>query len=191
MEDTSFVVDPVKLVRTSDVYGSQTRDGSQFREMGKLVNSEIFWKIQNIIPAAVFTQRPAFYSGGGGILGTADDYASYLMMIVNGGSLNGVQILKPETVAIHTTPLISDIGALQRAFGEAARYMTFGGGYGIKNEPDNVNEVDYYFWAGAFNTFFWVDPYDGSAGVFLTSHWPVQYNISDRLEQIVDEARLK
>ena len=79
---------------------------------------------------------------------------------------------------------------MRRAFGEAARYMKFGAGFGIKNEPDDLNKVDYYFWAGAFNTFFWIDPKDNSVGLFLTSHWPVVYNISDRLEEIVDQARL-
>jgi CubicO group peptidase (beta-lactamase class C family) len=49
--------------------------------------------------------------------------------------------------------------------------------------------VDYYFWGGLFNTFFWIDPRDASVGVFSTHHFPVQYNIIDDVEDIVDAAR--
>lgn len=191
MSDTGFVLDVLQVPRASDIYGSQPiQPDVPFREIGNLESSGINWKVQNVVPAAFYQQSPEFYSGGGGILSTADDYARYLMMVANKGSYEGLEIIKPETAKIHTQPLITDISALAQAFGDAAQYMTFGGGFGIKNEPENVEEVDYYFWAGAFNTFFWIDPKDKSVGLFLTAHWPVQYNISDRLEQIVDEARL-
>ena len=192
MSDTGFALDVLQVPRASDIYGSQPiQPEVPYREIGRLDSSDIDWKLQNVIPAAFYQQAPEFYSGGGGLLSTADDYAKYLMMIANGGNYEGVNIIKPETTLIHTQPLITDISALAQAFGDAAQYMTFGGGFGIKNEPENLERVDYFFWAGAFNTFFWVDPADRSVGLFLTAHWPVQYNISDRLEQIVDEARIK
>jgi CubicO group peptidase (beta-lactamase class C family) len=192
MESTGFTIAQQNLSNASDIYGSQPYDPSlQFSPLGRLSDGSIDWKIQNVIPAAFFQQSPAFYSGGGGILSTADDYARYLTMIANDGTFEGSRILDQQSLETHTKPLISDISALARAFGDAAQYMTFGGGFGIKNEPKNLEQVDYYFWAGAFNTFFWIDPSDRSIGLFLTAHWPVQYNISDRLEQIVDEARVR
>ena len=192
MESTGFTIAQQNLSNASDIYGSQPYDPSlQFSPLGRLSDESIDWKIQNVIPAAFFQQSPAFYSGGGGILSTADDYARYLTMIANDGVFEGSRILDQQSLETHTKPLISDISALARAFGDAAQYMTFGGGFGIKNEPKNLEQVDYYFWAGAFNTFFWIDPSDRSIGLFLTAHWPVQYNISDRLEQIVDEARVR
>ena len=192
MESTGFTIAQQNLSNASDIYGSQPYDPSlQFSPLGRLSDESIDWKIQNVIPAAFFQQSPAFYSGGGGILSTADDYARYLTMIANDGTFEGSRILDQQSLETHTKPLISDISALARAFGDAAQYMTFGGGFGIKNEPKNLEQVDYYFWAGAFNTFFWIDPSDRSIGLFLTAHWPVQYNISDRLEQIVDEARVR
>ena len=125
-------------------------------------------------------------------MSSAKDYATYLSMITNNGSLDGSEILKPEFAKLHTASLAPGISAegFLRAFGDAAEYMGFGGGFGIKNEPADNSAVDYIFWGGAFNTFFWVDLEDKSVGLFLTAHWPVQYNISDVLEQIVDEARL-
>ena len=49
-----------------------------------------------------------------------------------------------------------DLGleAFRANFGEAASYMKFGGGLGIKMEEDGSGSADYYFWGGAANTFF-------------------------------------
>ena len=68
--------------------------------------------------------------------------------------------------------------------------MAFGGGVGIKRESESSDQVDYYFWGGMCNTAFWIDPIDGSSGVFLTTHCPGQYNVTEELEQIIDDARL-
>jgi len=195
MENTGFLLTPSQAKNTSSVYGSQSLDPrARFQPLGKISTQQepIDWKIAEVIPSAAFTIKPPFYSGGGGILSSAKDYAIYLSMIANNGSLNGVEILKPEFAKLHTASLAPGVSAegFLRAFGDAAEYMGFGGGFGIKNEPEDNSAVDYIFWGGAFNTFFWVDLEDKSVGLFLTAHWPVQYNISDVLEQIVDEARL-
>ena len=63
-------------------------------------------------------------------------------------------------------------------------------GNGIKQQPNDDSEIDYYFWGGAANTAFWFDPIDGSVGIFFTAFLPGQYNIADDLEQIIDDARL-
>ena len=112
-------------------------------------------------------------------------------MVANDGVIDGKRILGEEFAKNHKISLVDlESEALANAFGEAAKYMTFGGGFGIKREPDNQTKTDYIFWAGAFNTFFWLDLSDNSIGIFFTAHWPVKYNISDNMEQIVDEARL-
>ena len=41
-----------------------------------------------------------FYPGGGGLFSTAPDYIAFLRMLLNGGSDDGAQVLKPETVAL-------------------------------------------------------------------------------------------
>ncbi len=38
-------------------------------------------------------------AGGSGLVGTASDYARFLQMLLNGGTLDGKRYLKPETVA--------------------------------------------------------------------------------------------
>src|SRR6202171_1551962 len=44
-------------------------------------------------------QRPEFFMGGGGAFSTPRDYLAFLQMLLNGGSLNGARVLRPETVA--------------------------------------------------------------------------------------------
>ena len=195
MSQSQFVISEAQVSKMSNIFGSLPFNPTvKFKTIGK-VNPDpdaIDWKIGEVLPVSVFTQEPAFYSGGGGILSTANDYATYLSMVANGGTWGGVEILKPELAAMHSKSLVPTLtgDAFRRVFGDAADFMTFGGGFGVKKEPDDTTKIDYIFWAGAFNTFFWIDPNDGSIGLFLTAHWPVQYNISDSLEQIVDEARL-
>jgi CubicO group peptidase (beta-lactamase class C family) len=131
-------------------------------------------------------------SAGGGMFASSSDYLKYISMMADGGKFKGEQIIKEEIAAIQFQNLVPGLGleAFEDAFGEAAEYMTFGGGFGIKSEEGDSDEADYYFWGGIFNTFFWIDLRDRSVGVFSTHHYPVQYNIIDDLEQIVDDARL-
>jgi CubicO group peptidase (beta-lactamase class C family) len=193
MSSTGFSVPPEKLSNTVSIYGSEPlAPNAPFKLIGptKTEFDSIDWKIGLALPAAYYTRKPAFYSGGGGLLSTPDDFAKYLTMVANDGSFNGRVILKKEFADNHKTSLVAlDTEALSNAFGEAAQYMTFGGGFGIKREPDNQELIDYIFWAGAFNTFFWLDLEDDSIGIFFTAHFPVKYNISDEMEELVDEAR--
>ena len=78
--------------------------------------------------------------------------------------------------------------AFTRAFGEdVSSYMKFTAGFGMKMIE---KEVDYFFWGGAANTFFWLDKANDSLGVFATQLAPSVYNVSDSIEEIVDQARL-
>src|SRR5215471_13076179 len=57
-------------------------------------------------PNAAFgdaTQKPNIFSGGGGMLSTAGDYARFCQMLLNGGELEGVRILAPKTIALMTS----------------------------------------------------------------------------------------
>ena len=54
---------------------------------------------------------PKVLSGGGGIYSTAPDYLTLLQALLNGGSLRGTSILRPETVALMSANQIGDIEA--------------------------------------------------------------------------------
>jgi CubicO group peptidase (beta-lactamase class C family) len=196
MQDTFFVLDPNKLAKTSSVFGvginGRGLDGNPIKPLGKLRDADdaINWKIGGVIPAAYLTQKPTWYSGGGGLISSANDYARYLTMIANRGSIDGAQVLSAESANMQIDSLVNlDFEMMREAFGDAYDYITFGGGFGIKREPDNPEVTDYIFWGGLFNTFFWFDPRDNSIGVFLTSHLPAAFNLSDDIEEMVDAAR--
>ena len=98
---------------------------------------------------------PVYYSGGGGLMSSAESYARFAMMLANGGELNGVRILSPATVKLMGSQIISDALPGRRA-GE-------GYGLGVRHVSDRaarrtlVNSGS-FGWSGAYGTHFWVDP---------------------------------
>ncbi len=54
-------------------------------------------------------QEPEFHMGGGGLYSTARDYLAFCRMILGRGTLNGAQVLRPETVALMSRNHIGDI----------------------------------------------------------------------------------
>jgi CubicO group peptidase (beta-lactamase class C family) len=98
---------------------------------------------------------PVYFSGGGGLMSSAESYARFAMMLANGGELNGVRILSPATVSLMGSQIISDTLPGRRA-GE-------GYGLGVRHVNDRAARrtliSDHSFgWSGAYGTHFWVDP---------------------------------
>lgn len=191
MNNSGFFIPPEKRNIASRIYTSL--DASQITpERG---DDGINWKITagpfNAMIESEEDIKPSnCASGGGGLLASVDDFSAFLQMIANGGVLNGNRILKEETVALlfedQTSTLLPE--AFTRAFGEdVSSYMKFTAGFGMKMVDDGV---DYFFWGGAANTFFWLDKDNDSLGVFATQLAPSVYNVSDSIEEIVDQARL-
>src|SRR3974390_821477 len=60
-------------------------------------------------------EKMKWFSGGGGLLSTADDYARFCQMMLNGGELNGVRLLSPKTIAVMTSDQLSP-GMAQSGF---------------------------------------------------------------------------
>ena len=79
--------------------------------------------------------------------------------------------------------------ALQNSFGDFAGNMHFGAGLGIVLKGD-TDQTDYYWWAGAANTFFWIDPDNNTVGIFLSQHFPVTFNLIDKLEAHVEDSQI-
>jgi CubicO group peptidase (beta-lactamase class C family) len=108
-----------------------------------------------------------YLSGGARLFSTAGDYARFLQMLLNGGELNGVRLLKPETVKLMTQNHIGDRAIFTSAHGDG-----FGYGFGVVTTPaahDKTHtSLGSYSWAGAFYTFFWVDPSKELVGVMMT-----------------------
>lgn len=90
MTDTGFSISPDKADRLSATY-LQTAPG-------KLTEDPT----NHLDVAAEPFSRPAFESGGAGLLSTLPDYLKFGTMLLNGGTFGGRRILKEETVRFMT-----------------------------------------------------------------------------------------
>jgi CubicO group peptidase (beta-lactamase class C family) len=102
-------------------------------------------------------------SGGAGMVGTIGDYAHFLQMLLNGGTLDGRRYLKPETVALMTSDHIGPETKIARddLYFPGAD-SGFGLGFAVRTaQPANTPEpLGMYRWDGVAGTFFFVDPTD-------------------------------
>ena len=124
-----------------------------------------------------------FWSGGGGLYSTGRDYLVFLQMLMHQGRFNGVQLLRPQTVAIMGQNQIGDIraGVAKTAMPERSNDFDFfpgmackwGLGYMLTPQPGpNGRSAGSLTWAGIFNTYYWLDPQKRIAGVYLTQILP-------------------
>jgi CubicO group peptidase (beta-lactamase class C family) len=92
------------------------------------------------------------FSGGAGLLSTARDYARFMEMIRNGGTLDGVRVLSPRSVALMTT---NQSGTLHSTNG-----LGFGFGFQTVERYGalGLSSVGAYRWGGAYGSNYLVDP---------------------------------
>ena len=121
--------------------------------------------------------------GGGGLASTAPDYTRFLQMLLNQGTLNGVRIVSPETVAAMGRNHIGSVGvrAVKTALPERSSDFTFvadgrdkwGIGFMITvDAKPGGRSAGSLSWGGLNNTYFWVDHSRGIAGVILMQFLP-------------------
>ena len=120
--------------------------------------------------------------GGGGLASTANDYGRFVRMLLNGGELDGARVLKAETVALmsHNNIGAVSVPALKSALPRSADFTFIADGrdkWGLgflittdqvpgKRSPGSLS------WGGINNTYFWIDPSRGIAGVILMQYLP-------------------
>jgi CubicO group peptidase (beta-lactamase class C family) len=162
MKDTAFWVPSDKTERFTCCYQPEARGGL---------------KLQDDSRKSTYAEPPMLESGGGGLVSTAHDYLRFCRMMLNGGSLDGVQILSPKTVALFSLNYlpggreIADM-AQPGMFSESGYAgVGFSLGCGVNVDvaktrlPGSLGE---YFWGGAAATAFWIDPKEELAVVFMT-----------------------
>ncbi len=117
--------------------------------------------------------KQKWFSGGGGLLSTAPDYARFCQMLLNGGELNGVRLLSPKTIAVMTSDQLPP-GVSRSGYEEMAPTLemgqSFGLGFAVRTaagynpSPGSVGD---YFWAGIYGTYFWIDPQEKMFAVLM------------------------
>jgi CubicO group peptidase (beta-lactamase class C family) len=119
------------------------------------------------IPEAL--QRPRWFSGGGGMVSTAMDYARFCQMLLDGGRIGEAHLVSPKTIELMTAdhlPPGTQYGPnLFTLLGGLAPSPVVGYGFGLgfavrtqEGRSPVPGSVGDYFWAGAYGTYFWVDP---------------------------------
>ena len=123
-------------------------------------------------------QEPEFQMGGGGLYGTAADYLAFEQLFLNQGRAGGRQVLRPETIQLMSQNAIGslDVRLLETAvpaysnnaefFPGMAKKWSLGFMISTKAVPGGRGPGS-LAWAGLGNTYFWIDPARGVAGVIL------------------------
>jgi CubicO group peptidase (beta-lactamase class C family) len=114
--------------------------------------------------------------GDFGLTSTLDDYMRFARMLVNGGELDGVRILKPETVKLMATSQLDD-AVTDRSWLPSKGSVGFGIDFAVRTRPpgsvaENNGVVGEFFWDGAASTLFWVDPVNEITAVLFTQLMP-------------------
>jgi CubicO group peptidase (beta-lactamase class C family) len=109
-------------------------------------------------------QSKTYFSGAGGLVSTAEEYAQFALMLSSGGQWNGKRLLSPKTVELMSSVFVPD----------TLPGRTRGRGYGLSVEVviDPVAagrrvSKGSFGWSGAYGTYFWVDPQEKLIGVMM------------------------
>ena len=160
MRDTAFFVPPEKTVRFTTTY-TALPDGSLRAGFGG---------------CGTYDAKPALLSGGGGLVSTAADYVRFAQMLLDEGELQGVSLLRPETVDVMRTNRLPNslIPIRLGPMWEAPGYG-FGLGFSVLTDADATpygDNVGVFRWWGYGSTYFWIDPVDELIGLVMTQLLP-------------------
>ena len=139
MVDTAFHVPPRHHSRLAAAFGTDPDSGTA-------------------VQLLEVRDPPSFESGGGGLVSTAADYARFLQMLLNGGTLDGSRYLSRKTIELMTA---DHLGTITGAPDLLLPGHGFGLGFAVRlhaGMSPAPGSVGLYFWGGLAGTTFWVDP---------------------------------
>jgi len=127
--------------------------------------------------------------GGAGIVSSLDDYMRFARMLLNKGSLEGVQLLKPSTVKLMSTNHL-DARVTERQWLPDKGNGGFGFDFAVrtgqpKTAEENRGAVGEFFWDGAWTTLFWVDPANNLAAVYFVQSDPFNRSLHRDIRRAV------
>jgi CubicO group peptidase (beta-lactamase class C family) len=180
MPDTGFSVQPAAADRITTLYGRGS--DKRLRVIDDRASSRLL-------------HAPKLQLGGGGLVGTIDDYARFCQMLLAGGTGNGRRILGRPTVDLMRTnhlPAGAQLRevALPGSYGEVG---FDGNGFGLTvavglgpAATGSAGPAGDYMWGGAASTIFWIDPVEDLFVVFMTQLIPSgTYDFRGQLRSLV------
>jgi len=123
------------------------------------------------------------WSGVNALFSTPADYMKFCQMLLNGGEFNGQRLLSRKTVELMT---LNHTGNLYQAPG-------YGYGYGFAVATDVaatnlLGSEGVFYWSGAYNTHFFIDPVEKIIAIFMTQTEPHDFFYHQKLRQFVYQA---
>jgi len=157
MVDTAFYVPEEKKDRFAEIYdyNYESKQLVPFRQP--------FLGIYN------YQTPPAFESGGAGLVSTVEDYSHFALMLVNGGTYNGVRILGHKTVEYLATPQLTDKQAATYDWDSIAGY-SYGNLMRILVDPVKAvsnGSIGEFGWDGWTGNYFFVDPKENLVMLYM------------------------
>lgn len=175
MVDTHFYLPESKTDRLATVYSSSPTGLQEAPHPGGMVGQGAYEE--------GFRKS---YSGGAGYLSTASDYAKFLQMMLNEGTLDGHRIISPKTVELMTVDHLGDVDF------PWAQGVGFGLGYSVVEdlgERGVLGSQGEYGWGGAYHSSYWVDPEEELVVVYFTQLIPaIGVDDHDKLRALVYQA---
>jgi len=177
MKDSYFYLPQEKLSRLAVAYGIfEGKEATRFPDkpvVDGLLTYDASYPIAG--PKKLF-------SGGGGLVSTAEDYARFCQMMLDNGMVNGKRLLSRKTVELMTHDQLGKIGPDQG----------FGLGFGVdgvKGPMDELGSPGEFGWGGFFYTSFTIDPKEQMIVIFMAQlHPAADVNIQNRVKTLVYEA---
>mgnify|MGYP002624017922 CR=1 FL=1 len=130
-------------------------------------------------PSSTYTYPGPFFSGGGGLVSTVADYLRFAQMIANGGELDGVRILRSETIENMATDRLAVTATKVVGNGYTLNppHLFAGYGWGLSigvRLPDHIHTIPGspgdLTWGGLANTTFFIDRTRGVVAVAMTQY---------------------
>ena len=191
MTETAFSVPSDAMGRFASLYtplAGNAMDLNAIRSDGETL------RLEDSAPDTPFGNTETF-SGGGGLVGTIDDYMCFCEMMRQGGAFNGERLLSPLTVDFmrknHLPGDIAEMGPSSFAE-QPMEGMGFGIGGSIVRNPGRIRvpgSIGDFSWGGMASTFFWIDPVLDMNVVFFTQLSPSSsYPARAQLKSIVHGA---
>jgi CubicO group peptidase (beta-lactamase class C family) len=181
MRDTGFRIRPETRRRLATVY-DRGEDGT-LQPLGE----------DGLM--AMFEPEARFLWGSGGLLFTPDDYLRFAQMLLNGGALGDVRILRPETVALMTHNTLP--AELMPVSYSSLDDPTYGFGLGVAVKVDTAGATrpgpaGIFRWSGYLGTYFWVDPANDMIAMVWTQLSPgAAVSLDTRFQELVYSALVR
>lgn len=161
MKDSAWAPLPAAKTRLARIYEQKDKALTPLGDAA--------WLAQN------FAGKP-LTMGGSGLVSTVDDYLRFARMLLGQGSLDGVRIIKPQTLAVMTSDML-DPAIVQREWLPGKGALGFGVDFAVRKLPpqtpeENRGAVGEFFWDGLPSMLFWVDPANDMVVIFATQKVP-------------------